>query len=232
MSLVEHLAELRRRLVVAIVAILVAATVAFGFYNPLLEFFKQPYCHLAPRHCQLYITGPLDGLMLRINVALYGGLVIASPVVLFQLWRFITPGLNPNEKRYAVPFVIFSVVLFLAGAAVAMVSFPHALAFLGAVGGPSLRAIYSPSKYLRLILLMMLAFGLTFEFPVLLVSLELAGVLASSKLASWRRSAVVIIFIAAAVITPSSDPFSMLAMAIPMVAFYEASIWIGRALHK
>jgi sec-independent protein translocase protein TatC len=234
MTLVEHLTELRRRLVVSILAVAAGGVVAFSLYNHILAFFVHPYCAtVGPHHpCKLYVTGPLDGFSIRLKIAAYGGLFLASPIVLYQLWRFVTPGLNPNEKRYAVPFVTASIILFAGGAGVAFLTFPHALSFLTAVGGPTLEQIYSPANYLSLIILLMVAFGVAFEFPVLLVFLELAGVLSPAQLSRWRRRAIVILFAVAAVITPSSDPFSMLALAIPMCLFYEASILIGKLLKR
>ena len=118
--------------------------------------------------------------------------------------------------------------LFLLGAFVAWLAFPHALGFLHAVGGSNINDLFTPSKYLGLIIALMTIFGATFEFPVILVGLELAGVLKPQQLAHWRRPAIIIIVIFAGVVTPSSDPFSMLAMAVPMLLFYEASIHIGR----
>jgi sec-independent protein translocase protein TatC len=234
MTVVEHLVELRRRVVISIVAIAVGGAIAFALYGRILSFFVHPYCQVVgPHHpCQLFVTGPLDGLSIRIKIAGYGGLFLGSPVVLWQLWRFVTPGLEPKEKRYAIPFVVASIVLFVLGAGLAYLTFPHALSFLVAVGGPSLQQIYSPSSYLSLIVLLMAAFGATFEFPVLLVCLELAGVLTPARLAAWRRRAIVVLVAAAAVITPSSDPFSMLVLAVPMCLFYEAAIVIGRLLGR
>jgi sec-independent protein translocase protein TatC len=232
MTLGEHLAELRRRVVICVVTFTVGSIVAFIVYPHILHFLQAPYCRVAPRHCQLYVTAPLDGLSLRIKLSTYGGVFLASPVILWELWRFITPGLHPNEKRYAIPFVVSSIVLFVFGAYLAFVSFPHALQFLQNIGGPTLRQIYDPNSYLGLIVALMVVFGLTFEFPVLLVSLELVGVLTPRKLSSWRRWAIVLIVVFAAVITPSGDPFSMLALAVPMYIFYEISILIGRFLRR
>jgi sec-independent protein translocase protein TatC len=232
MTLVEHLTELRRRVLVCAVAFLIAAVVAFIAYNPILAFLKQPYCNAAPHHCAFYITGPLDGLSLRVKISAYGGLFAASPVLLWELWRFITPGLNPKEKKYAIPFIVASIVLFAVGCLVAYETFPHALKFLDSVGGPSLNQILDPTKYLSLIVLLMTVFGLTFEFPVLLVSLQVAGVLTPKQLSSWRRWAIVLIVVVAGVVTPSSDPFSMMALAIPLYFFYEASIVIGKILDR
>jgi len=232
MTLGEHIGELRRRVIVGTIAFVVAATIAFLFYNPILHWLKEPYCQVAPGHCSFYITGPLDGLALRVKIAAYGGLFLASPVLLWELWRFITPGLKPNEKRYAIPFVIASICLFALGCTVAYLTFPHALGWLQHIGGPSLHEILDPTKYLGLIVLLMTVFGLTFEFPVLLVSLEIAGVLSPKKLSSWRRWAIVVIVVVAGVITPSSDPFSMMALAIPLYIFYELSIIIGKIIKR
>ncbi|HEY1988890.1 MAG TPA: twin-arginine translocase subunit TatC [Acidimicrobiales bacterium] len=233
MTLTEHLTELRRRVLVCAVAFLVAAVVAFIAYNPILAFLKAPYCQVAGAHrCGFYITGPLDGLALRVKISAYGGLFAASPVLLWELWRFITPGLNPKEKKYAIPFIVASITLFALGCLVAYETFPHALRFLDSVGGPSLTQILDPTKYLSLIVLLMTVFGLTFEFPVLLVSLEVAGVLTPKQLSSWRRWAIVLIVVLAGVITPSSDPFSMMALAIPLYVFYEASIVVGKILNR
>jgi sec-independent protein translocase protein TatC len=187
---------------------------------------------VAPTHCGFYVTGPLDGLALRVKIAAYGGLFLASPIWLWELWRFITPGLNPKEKKYAIPFIVATISLFTLGAAVAFLIFPHALGWLDSIGGPSLTQILDPNKYLSLIILLMVAFGITFEFPVLLVSLELAGVLTPQQLSSWRRWAIIGIVVLAGVITPSSDPFSMLAMAVPLYIFYELSIVVGRIVRR
>jgi sec-independent protein translocase protein TatC len=231
MTLVEHIGELRRRLIMSVVALVITATVAFIVYPHILSFLKDPYCRsVGPAHCKLYVTGPLDGLALRIKIATYGGLFLASPVILWEVWRFITPGLRRHERRYALSFVTASIVLFAAGAVLAYYTFPHALGFLEKVGGSSLQQIYSPSNYIGLIVALMAVFGITFEFPVILVSLELAGVLRPAKLASWRRWAIVLIVAFAAIITPSGDPFSMMALAVPLYLFYEVSILVGKLL--
>jgi len=234
MTLVEHLTELRRRVFISLAAVVIGAIVAFVLYNHILSFLIHPYCSVLPKgkKCTLFIQDPLEGFAARLKVAGYGGLMLALPVVLWQLWRFITPGLHSKEKRYAIPFVFCSIVLFFLGAALAYVTFGKALAFLKSVGGPNFQEIYSPAKYLRLVLLMFLAFGISFEFPVVLVALELVGVLPSKRLRSWRRQAFLIIVIFAAVITPSQDPYTLFAMSIPMYIFYEGSILIGRVLKK
>lgn len=228
MTLVEHFGELRRRMVICVLAIAVGAAVGFVVYPQILDFLKSPYCRANNGSCGLYITAPLDGLTLRIKIAIFAGLFMALPVLLFQLWRFIVPALKPNERNYAVPFVAASVLLFAAGAWTAYYTFEHALVFLGAVGGPDLKQIYNPNQYLMLIMMMMLIFGLTFEFPVILVALELARVVTPAQLLKQWRWAVMGITVASAVLTPSGDPVSMLILALPLVAFYFIAIGIGK----
>lgn len=232
MTLVQHLAELRRRLIVCVIAFVVGAAVAAAFYQGMLNLLQHPYCRVNPHNCAFYVTGPLDPLTLRIQMAAFGGLLLASPVILFQLWRFITPGLNRSEKRYAVPFVVVSIVLFVTGCALAYSVFPHALSFLRHVGGPSLHQILSPNAYLSLILLMMFLFGLTFEFPVVLVGLQLAGVVRPIQLLRAWRWAIIGLTLIAAVFTPSADPLSMLVLAVPLIAFYFLSIALGKLLGR
>jgi sec-independent protein translocase protein TatC len=231
MSLADHLAELRRRLIFCVIALVVGAAVAFAFYNWILDFLLEPYTDITGK-TTLLITDPLEGFATRLKVSAYGGFLLASPVVLWQVWRFITPGLYANEKRYAIPFIMSSVLLFLAGAAVALITIEPALRFLIGVGGDNVDPFFSPSKYLGFVILMMAAFGMAFEFPIVLIFLQLAGVLTSRRLRKWRRPAVVVIVAFAAVITPSGDPYSLFAMAIPMYVFYEGAIVVGRLLKR
>ena len=233
MTLIEHLTELRSRLVKAALALAVGTVAGFALANPALSFLVDPYCEAQKgESCRLVVIDPLEGFSTRIKLALFIGGVIAAPVILWQIWRFVTPALHKNEKRYAVPFITSSIVLFVAGAAVAVTTFPRALDFLIGVGGPDLVPMFSPSKYLRLYMLVVVAFGISFEFPVLLTFLQLARVLRSAQLRSWRRGAAVAIVVFAAVITPSQDPITLLALAGPMYGFYEASILIGRLLKR
>jgi len=231
MPLVDHLAELRTRLIWSALALAVGGVVAFALYNHILDFLIQPYTEITGR-TDLVILDPLEGFAARLKVSAWCGAFLASPVVLWQLWRFITPGLHKHEKRYAIPFILASILLFALGAALALYTFPQALSFLVAVGGPNVEPLFSPGKYLGLITLMMVAFGIAFEFPILLVFLQLAGVVTSATLRGWRRPALVIVVAVAAVITPSQDPYSLLAMSVPMYLFYELSILVGRLLKR
>src|SRR5262249_23157081 len=147
---------------------------------------------------------------------------IAMPVILWQLWRFVTPGLYAHEKKYAVPFLGSALALFVTGALLAFYTLPRALQFLISIGGSgNFVTAFAPDKYFTLITYMMLAFGIGFEFPVVLIALEMIGVLKVEQLIAARRFAIVGITIVVAVITPSGDPISMLMLSVPMVLFYE-----------
>lgn len=233
MTVVEHLTELRRRLIISLVAIAIGGIICFVFAPQIISFLVEFYKNsTADTPNKLIFTGPLDAFATRLKVATYGGIVLALPVWLWELWRFITPGLHPTEKRYAVPFLFASLFLFACGAVVAFLTLQPALNFLLKIGGSDLRPLLTADKYISLVSLMIVAFGISFEFPVVLVFLLIARVLTTAQLRHWRRYAAVFIVTFAAVITPSQDPYSLFAMAVPMYLFYEASILVGRFLKR
>jgi len=239
MPLIEHLVELRRRLLISFAAIAICGIVVFIFYSSVLHFLSGPYEQVTKnsqgcgRHCcKLIVTGPLDPLLVRLKVAGYGGLALSVPIVMWEIWRFIVPGLHPRERRYAVGFVVGSVVLFALGCVVAWFTIEKALDFLLGIGGPQLRPLIDANKYLTLVMLMFAAFGFSFEFPLLLIFLLLVGAVSTVQLRRWRRFAAVGLTTFAAIITPSQDPFSLLFLAVPLYIFYEASILIGRLMKR
>jgi len=231
MTIWDHVSELRSRLIRCSLALLVGGVVGFALYPYLLEFLKEPLNSLNGGR-DFIATDPLEPFATRIKISAYSAVVIAMPVLLWQIWRFVTPGLHSHEKRWAVPFVAAATALFLLGAGIAYVTLNPALEFLVSIAGSSVEPFYTVDNYVTLIAYMMLAFGLGFEFPVLLVALQLAGVLTPRKLLSWWRQAIVVITVVAAVITPSADPISMMALAVPMVLFYGLSIAIGSLLTR
>jgi sec-independent protein translocase protein TatC len=233
MTVVEHLSELRRRLMISIVALAIAGVICYIFALDIISFFLDFYRDATDGDRNAFVfTGPLDAFITRLKVATYGAIVLALPVWLWELWRFITPGLNPKEKRYAIPFVLSSLVLFALGAGVALLTLPAALDFLLNVGGSEVEPLLTADKFIGLVSIMILAFGFAFEFPVILVFLLIAHVLTTDQLRKWRRWAIILIFVFAAVITPSQDPYSLFFMALPMYLFYELSIVIGRVLKR
>lgn len=226
MTIWEHLAELRRRILVSGVAVLVGAVLAYMAWPLLIDTITNPFCRQV-EDCQLYATDPLAPFATRIQVAAYGGIILAMPVLLWQVWRFVTPGLHDKERRYAIPFVGAALVLFAMGAALAFIAVGPALEFLFAVAGDDIAQIPTVDKYLSLVMWMMVAFGVGFEFPVLLVALQMVGILTPSQLARARRYAALGIVIAAALITPSGDPITLMVLAVPMYLLYEVAILIG-----
>lgn len=233
MTIVEHLAELRTRVIICAVAIAAGGMLAFAFYEPILDLLSGPYCEIRPPdECEFLQTDPLEGFGVRISVATYTGLALAMPVLLYQLWGFITPGLHPRERRYALPFVVAGVGLFLLGAILAFWTVPRALEFLVNIAGDNFEQVFTGSAYLSFLVKMMVGFGIGFEFPILLVFLQLAGLVSPDQLAKSRRYALVGIVVLVAVITPSGDPISLAILSVPMYLFFEASIVVGRILTK
>ena len=234
MTLTEHLGELRQRIIRAALALLVGMIVIMAFYDRVLGFLLEPYhklCESDSDYCplgsRLIITDPVEGLSTRVRIAMYGGLLIALPVIMWQIWKFVVPALKANEKRYAIPFIVSSVTLFLLGSVIAYLTLEKALQFLIAWAGDDVEGLFQVSKYVRLVTLMAFAFGVGFQFPVLLVFLQLVGVLTPQQLLGAWRYAILGIVVAAAVITPSGDPISLTALAAPMLVLYFVAVGIG-----
>lgn len=241
MSLVEHLEELRYRLVVVIVAVAVGAVIGWFLFDPLVDLLKEPYCDYwrsvppaqrATEVCTFFFSGTLDTVLIKFKLVGVMGLFFALPVVMYQLWAFVVPGLTKRERRLGIPFVVSSVFLFALGALFAYATLPKALKFLLGFAGSSFSPLLTGDRFFSFVVLVALTFGLSFEFPVVLVFLNVAGVITTTQLRSWRRGAILGIAIFAAVITPSSDPYTMLAMSVPMWLFYELAIIIGRLMKR
>ena len=233
MTVIEHLSELRRRIIISMIGFMFAAALAYWFAPDIIRFFLHYYKDVTHGKQNHFIfTGPIDGFVTRLKVATYAGFIGSAPIWLWELWRFITPGLNSREKRYAIPFIISSLLLFVGGGTLAMVILPKALSWLLHAGGSELQPLLTADKYLTLVALMIVAFGLAFEFPVVIMFLLLAHVITTKGLRRRRRWAIVGIFAFAAIITPSQDPYSLFFMAIPMCLFYEGCIILGRILKR
>jgi len=233
MPVMEHLRELRMRIVRSILAVTIAMMSLMAVYNPLKDLLTRPYRNLCARrpdfNCDgsLWSLGPLDGFSARIKISTYGGLVLALPVIMWQIWRFIVPALNKKEKHYAVPFIASSVVLFSVGCYLAYWTLDKALEFLISWSGSDVNQAFQITKYTSLVVLMMLAFGIGFLSPVLIVFLQLAGVVTPRTLIKQWRYALLGIFVTSAVITPSGDPISLLVLALPLTVLYLLAVLIG-----
>jgi len=233
MTLTEHLAELRVRIIRSALAVAIGMVLIIAFYDQVLEFLLQPYVELCDRKPQdfcdpdLAVFSPTEGLATRVRVGLYGGIVMALPVILWQVWRFIVPALNKQEKKWAIPIVATSVVLFVAGGALAYFTIGQALNFLIGWSGSDVNQIYSVQSYVSLIGLMIFAFGLGFMLPVFVFGLQALGVITPKRLLQSWRIALVAIAVISAVITPSGDPVTMGMLGLPMVVLYFLAILLG-----
>ncbi len=232
-TLTEHLGELRTRIIRAALAVLIGMVVIIAFYNQVLDFLKQPYVDLCtskpPDFCDpnLFITSPTEGLSTRIRVGMYGGIIAALPVILWQIWRFVVPALHAKEKKYAIPFVLSSVVLFIAGGTLAYITVGRALDFLISWAGDDVGELFTVDSYVSLIGLMIFAFGVGFLLPVLIVFLQLVNVVSPKMLLKSWRYATIGVFVLAAVITPSGDPVTLMMLALPLLFLYFVAILIG-----
>ncbi|MGI8529698.1 MAG: twin-arginine translocase subunit TatC [Geodermatophilaceae bacterium] len=243
MSLIEHLRELRNRVGLALLGILVGMIVAFIFYDEILAFLKAPYCGLDVEdrgelsvnkdgECTLLLLDVLSNLTLRLKVAFIAGVVLSAPWWLYQLWSFITPGLKRNEKRYALSFVGASTLLFAAGCALAYLTLSNGLELLLGLSGEGITPVLGATEYLGFIMQLLLTFGIAFEVPLLCVMLNIVGIVSYELLGKSRRWLIFLTFLLAAFITPTTDPFTMIALAIPMAILFELAIQFTRINDK
>lgn len=226
-----HLTELRSRLIKVAIAVAIGTIVAFFFNQELLDFLIRPYRVAVPGGSLAYFR-PTEAFSTVMRVSLFGGFVLASPVVMYQLWRFIAPALTPREKRWTYPLTVVFVVLFVGGCAVGYLALERGLVFLFDFGGDALVPVIGAEEYLRFAIRFILAFGIGFEFPVFLFAAAAFGIISSRVLSTNRRWAVLIILVAAAVITPTGDPLTLLTLAIPLYVLYELTILAIRLLLK
>lgn len=243
MTLIEHLYELRYRLGIVLVAVVIGGIFGFWWFAnsafglpTLADILLRPYCalpaeqRLSPNagQCQLLQTEPFEIFMLRLKVGLSLGAVLFCPVWLYQLWAFITPGLYLKERRFARTFVFFATVLFLGGALLAYYVVPQALTFMAGFGGEAFFTALTGGKYINFVLLLLVIFGVSFELPLVLVMLNRAGIVSYAKLKSWWRGLVFGLFVFAAFATPGQDPFSMLALALALCVLFSIAMFICR----
>jgi sec-independent protein translocase protein TatC len=235
MTLTDHLAELRMRIIRIVLAVGVGAVLCLTFYDHVLAFLEHPYRSYCrplllkdPNACDLKFFGPLEGFTTRFSISAYAGVLLAIPVILWQIWKFVVPALHENEKQYAIPFIVSAVFLFLLGALIAYISLEPAFHFLISWSGKGTQATFRVSDYISFVGLMTGAFGVGLEFPLLLVFLQLVGVVNHRTLLRGWRYAIVGCVVVAAIITPSGDPFSLFALAVPMTVLYFVAALVGR----
>lgn len=236
MTLLEHLQELRGRLVWIFASVSVCGIAGWVLFDKIIERLVEP----AKPYLQdladgkLIFTGPMEAFSLRFKVAIYVGFALAFPIVLFHVWRFVSPGLKRKERRYAVPFILSGMLLFGVGVAFALFTLPQSLRFLigPEITGTGIRPLLSAKSYMDFALLYLVAFGLAFQFPVVLMFLTLLRVISSAQMARYRRHVFMGVAVVVAVITPSVDWVSMTVLTVAMYVLYELCIWISKLLRR
>ena len=229
MPLTSHLEELRKRLVRILITVGIAFLGCFAFKEELFRIIAQPLISVLPPGSHMVYTGLPEAFFTYIKVSLYAGIFVASPVVLYHIWKFISPGLFPKEKKFVAPFVITSTLLFVGGVCFGyFLVLPGAYKFFLEFTTDFLKPMLSMREYLTLTLKLLLAFGVIFEIPVFLFFMTKIGLVTPRKLARMRRYAIVVCFIVAAIITPTPDAFTQCMMAIPMIVLYEVGILVSR----
>ncbi len=229
MTLFEHLRELRGRLFKATLGVVAGTIFGFIVANPVIDFLNAPYCDYQTAQgltgCSFSATGPMDSFVLSLKVALYVGLLVASPIWLYQLWAFIAPGLHKRERRYTYLFVAIAAPLFAAGVLLAHLIVAKSLSFL--LGTGHYTVLIGITGYFSFVTNMMLLFGAAFEFPLLIVMLNMVGIVSGRKLLSWWRPAIFLMFLFGAVVTPTPDPFGMSILAACMGLLYFAAVAVA-----
>ena len=229
MTMVEHLEELRRRLMVVIAAIGIAAIAGFLVSGPILDLLRQP---LPDEFDTIYFTSPGGAFVAQLKIAGFVGVGLAMPVILYEVYKFVTPGLLPGEKRFLWPFLLSGFLLFALGVVIGFLIIPYALGFLLSFAREGVEPLLTIDEYIGFVTTLMLVFGLMLQFPVVLYVLARLGIVTPSWLASRRRWAVLIIAVVSAVATPGGDPFSMVVLALFMYALFEITLVVVRGIHR
>lgn len=224
MSLVDHLSELRRRIGISLLAVLLGTVVGFFFAGQLITFLKAPLKMDKP----LVYTGLGDAFFINLKLAIVVGIVLAMPVLLWQLWAFISPGLTREERRLARPWAPLALAFFVIGVVVAYVILPFTATFLLSFSSADLQPLITASEYFGFVTMLFLVFGLVMEYPIVLVLLAKVGIITSARLRSSRRVVILVIAIISAVATPGGDPISPLVLGLTMYALFEFSIVLIR----
>lgn len=233
MPLTEHLRELRSRLVKSGIAVVVGMVAGWIAYPTIFELLSQPFegaveqAQKEGRDVTLALTGVTDPFILQLQVAAIAGIVLASPVWLYQLWRFVTPGLHKHEKRWGIVFVAVAFPLFLAGTALAYFVLPFGLEILLGFTPENVENIVSVDRYLRFFIRTVIVFGVGFLTPLFIVTLNFAGILTGKRLMSWWRWIIFVVFIFAAIATPTGDPINLVLLAGPILMLVVIAVGIA-----
>src|SRR2546429_4239298 len=232
MTVLEHLEELRRVLIISLISWAVGTIIGFAISGFVLEILLQPVRAVIGGQHIVYFTGPIDKFFLYFKVGIFTGFILSSPVILWQVWTFVAPGLHRNERRFAVGFVTSAVLLFAIGIGFAFFAMPIALRFLIGFGTSEIQYLPLASSYINFVLILIAIFGVTFELPLAMTMLGLAGIVSARTLSSQRFKFWIGIFAGAAMVTPGVDPVTPTLLAVPLIILFEISILVIRALRR
>ncbi len=249
MSLIEHLSELRKRIVICLVALAIAFIFTFSYSEHIFKLLLFPL-HYTPKvslkeglvfvsdqklqNTKLVFLGPAEAFWMNMKIALVSGFILTIPIIFYQIWKFVSPGLYQHEKRYIVPFVLSATGLFLMGVVFCyLIVLPFAMGFLLTYKvGDFLMPMLSVGLYVDFLLKFLLAFGFVFELPILIVITTRMGLITPETLRKYRKLAIVLAFVVAAIITPTPDAFNQTLMAVPMIILYEVGIWVSVFINR
>jgi sec-independent protein translocase protein TatC len=247
-SITGHLGELRKRIVLSLIAVVISFGICFYFSEHIFQLLimplkgtlafsmKAPFITIKntgnPDHGLVFLA-PAEALWMHLKISLISSLVISSPIIFYEVWKFVAPGLFTKEKKYALPFVIVTSLLFLAGALFCfIIVLPFAINFLLTYKTETIKPMLSVGRYIDFCLKFIISFGAVFELPVILVFLTKSGIVTTSFLAKNRKYAILLAFVVAALLTPTPDAFNQTIMALPIIVLYEAGIWASKILNR
>lgn len=233
LSFTEHLEELRKRVIRCVIAIVIGFSISYAFSKTIYDFLARPLINALPPGSSLIFTTPTEAFLTYLKTAFFAGILLASPVILHQVWRFITPGLYEKERRSVTPFMIISAFLFLAGAAFGYYFvLPSAFRYLMGFASSSIHALPSMKEYFSFASMFLFAFGIIFELPIFILFLAKLGIVTYPMLRKFHKYAIILCFFLAAVLTPGPDPFSQIMMAVPLLILFEVSLLLAKVFGK
>lgn len=233
LPLTSHLEELRKRIIICLVAIGVGFCISYFFVEHIFAFISRPLTAVLPHDSSFIFTGITEAFFTYLKLSLFSGIFLASPVIIFQLWKFVAPGLYENEKKYLLPFIFFGTFFFVAGIAFCyFIVLPAAFKFFVSYNTSTIRMLPSLGEYLSFTCIFLLAFGIVFEVPVVIICLAKLGIIKEKHLTSNRKIVIIGAFIVSAILTPTPDAINQSLMALPLIVLYELSIFMVRFIEK
>jgi sec-independent protein translocase protein TatC len=233
LPITNHLEELRKRLIRCFIAVMAGFVVSYAFSSQIFDFLAAPMIRAMPKGSKFIFTSPTEAFFTYMKVAFFTGLVMSAPVIFYQIWKFIMPGLYENERKFVIPFVLVATFFFFSGAAFGfLVVLPVGFQFFVSFVSPNIQVMPKMDEYLSFVMKFLLGFGCAFELPVIMFFLAKMGIVNAPMLRKNRKYAFLIVAIVAAILTPGPDVFSQCMLGVPLYILYELSIWVTAFVGK